>query len=52
MGVPSICEMSGCQNVPLVSYAGSWLCGECMSKWNNQQNMEIKRRMEEAICGS
>ena len=51
MGVPNKCEISGCDNIPLVCYAGSWICGDCMVKWNNQSNMDMRSRMEEAING-
>ena len=46
------CAISGCDNPSLISYAGRWICGECMSKWNDVQNVAMTKRMEEAINGS
>jgi hypothetical protein len=49
MGIPNTCEISGCNNPPLIAYAGSWICGECMSKWNKINNMDMKRKMEKIL---
>ena len=51
MGVPNECAMSGCDSMPMISYAGQWLCGECMAKWHNMENESIVRRMEERFNG-
>lgn len=52
MGISNECAMSGCDNEPLISYAGQWLCGECMSAWHNMENQSIAKRMEEVFSGS
>ena len=51
MGIPNICAISGCDNPPLLAYAGQWICGECMVKWNDTQNKGMMKRMEEAVNG-
>lgn len=52
MGILDKCAMSGCDNPPMISYAGQWLCGDCMSAWHNMENQSIAKRMEEVFSGS